>query len=244
MTEEAKVMRIASSTKREVKMKTWLMASVDSRPTTAMPPQAMPVAHSSHTNMSRQVLTRTSPLGWARNLRQAAIMQNFMAMTAASHTEACTTGAQNMEASEKMRASSGRVMRAESSLLMNIASSSYSNSGLTPPGEGRARSSRICRSGAARRLGQRGGGAELVASAPCIVSSPIRDAHCRQGLARASARPKANLEAHRLIEVYQPIDVAGGFGSGAARGGAQASPCTLNSAPLPLFKMSEPRGPR
>ncbi len=44
-------------------------------------------------------------------------MTNFMEMTAASHTEACTTGAQNMEASEKMTASSGMVTRADSSFL-------------------------------------------------------------------------------------------------------------------------------
>ena len=54
--------------------------------------------------MSRQVSTRTSPRGCARNLRQAAIMKNFMEMTAASQIEACTTGAQNIEASEKMTA--------------------------------------------------------------------------------------------------------------------------------------------
>ena len=67
--------------------------------------------------MSRHVSTRTSPRGWARNLRQAAIMKNFMEMTVASQAEACSTGAQNMEASEKMTASSGMVTRADSSLL-------------------------------------------------------------------------------------------------------------------------------
>ena len=82
-----------------------------------MPPQAMPLASSSQMNMSRQASTRTSPRGSARNLRQAAIMKNFMEMTAASHAEACTTGAQNMEASEKMTASSGMVTRADSSFL-------------------------------------------------------------------------------------------------------------------------------
>src|SRR5215468_5147707 len=126
MTEEAKVMRIASRTMSEHKINTWLMASVVPRPTTAMPPQAMPVASSSHTNTSRQAAMRMSALGCARNLRQAAIIKNFMAMTAASQADACTTGAQNMEASEKMTASRGMVMRAESSFLTNIARSSYS----------------------------------------------------------------------------------------------------------------------
>src|SRR5258707_733426 len=99
ITEEAKVMRMASSTMSEVRMKTWLMASVGPSPTTAMPPQAMPVASSIHTNMSRHVSTRTSPRGAVRNLRHAAIMTNFMEMTAANHTDASTTGAQNIEAS-------------------------------------------------------------------------------------------------------------------------------------------------
>src|SRR5437016_13026659 len=128
ITEEAKVMRIASSTMRDVKMKTWLMASVVPRPTTAMPPQAIPVASSSHMNISRQVSTRTSPRGAARNLWQAAIIKNFMEMTAASQAEACTTGAQNMEASENMTARSGMVTRADSSFFTNIDKSSYSNS--------------------------------------------------------------------------------------------------------------------
>ena len=44
-------------------------------------------------------------------------MKNFMEMTVASHAEACSTGAQNIEASEKMTASSGMVTRADSSLL-------------------------------------------------------------------------------------------------------------------------------
>ena len=58
-------------------------------------------------------------------------MKNFMEMTVASHAEACTTGAQNIEASEKITASSGSVTRADSSLRANIASSSYSNSGFS-----------------------------------------------------------------------------------------------------------------
>ena len=155
MTAEANVMRIASSTMSEVRMKTWLAASAASSPTTAMPPQAMPLPSSSQMNLLRQVSTRTSPRGCARNLWHAAIMKNFMEMTVASQAEACTTGAQNIEASEKMTASSGMVTRAESSFLTNIDRSSYSNSGFKlVPWERRARSSRICAcSGRARVLG-------------------------------------------------------------------------------------------
>ena len=58
-------------------------------------------------------------------------MKNFMEMTVASHAEACMTGAQNMEASEKITASNGRVTRADSSLRTNIDRSSYSNSGFS-----------------------------------------------------------------------------------------------------------------
>ena len=82
-----------------------------------MPPQAMPLPSSSQTNILRHVSTRISPRGWAWKRRQAAIMKNFMEMTVASHAEACSTGAQNIEASEKMTASSGMVTRAESSFL-------------------------------------------------------------------------------------------------------------------------------
>ena len=87
-------------------------------------------------------------------------MKNFMEMTVASQAEACSTGAQNMEASEKMTASSGMVTRADSSFFTNIDSSSYSNSGFrTVPCERRARSSRMCAcSGRARVLGARRGG--------------------------------------------------------------------------------------
>mgnify|MGYP003694138349 CR=1 FL=1 len=79
-------------------------------------------------------------------------MKNFMEMTAASHAEACTTGAQNMEASEKMTASSGMVTRADSSFLTNIDKSSYSNSGFsTVPWERRcAQLADMCACSAAR----------------------------------------------------------------------------------------------
>ena len=123
----------------------------------------------------------TSPRGAARNLRQAAIMKNFMEMTAASQAEACTTGAQNIEASEKMTASSGMVTRADSSFFTNIASSSYSNSGFsTVPCERRARSSRMCASRAARgsfargRCGRAGGGVAAVASSPSPGTRPMQ----------------------------------------------------------------------
>ena len=89
-------------------------------PTTAMPPQVMPLASSSHTKMRRHWSTITSPRGLARNLCAAAIIKNFTEMTAANQAEACTTGAQNMEASEKMTASRGRVTRADSSLRTNM----------------------------------------------------------------------------------------------------------------------------
>ena len=148
------------------------MASVVPRPTTAMPPQAIPVASSSHMNISRQVSTRTSPRGVARNLWQAAIMKNFMEMTAASQAEACTTGAQNMEASENMTARSGMVTRADSSFFTNIDNSSYSNSGFsTVPCERRSRSSRICACSAARgSLARERCAGPVMSSPPCIVS--------------------------------------------------------------------------
>src|SRR5581483_9655317 len=120
ITAEANVMRIARTTMSEARMNTWLMASVVRSPTTAIPPQAMPLANSSHTNISRHLSTRTSPRGIARNLRQAAIMKNFIEMTVASQAEAWITGAQNMEASEKMTASSGMVTRADSSFFTNM----------------------------------------------------------------------------------------------------------------------------
>jgi hypothetical protein len=151
MTAEANVMRIASSTMSEVSMKTRLAVSAVPNPTTAMPPQAMPLPSSSQMNVLRHVSTRISPRGWAWKRRHAAIMKNFMEMTVASHAEACSTGAQNIEASEKMTASSGMVTRAESSFLTNIDRSSYSNSGFrTVPWEKRARSSRMCTCTAAR----------------------------------------------------------------------------------------------
>ena len=51
MTAEANVMRMASRTMSEARMKTWLAASAAPRPTTAMPPQAMPLASSSQMNV-------------------------------------------------------------------------------------------------------------------------------------------------------------------------------------------------
>ena len=117
MTAEANVMRMASSTMSEASMNTWLAASAAPRPTTAMPPQVMPLASSSQMNMRRHVSDVAPRLrGSARKLRQAAIMKNLTQMTVASQADACTTGAQNIEASEKMTASSGRVTRADSSL--------------------------------------------------------------------------------------------------------------------------------
>ncbi len=57
-------MRIASSTMSEASMKTWLAASAAPKPTTAMPPQAMPLASSSQMNMSPPLVRRcTSPRG-------------------------------------------------------------------------------------------------------------------------------------------------------------------------------------
>ena len=138
-------MRIASRTMSEVRTKTWLAASALSNPTTAIPPQAMPLPSSSHRNVLRHRSTRISTRGCARKRWQAAIMRNFIEMTVASHAEACSTGAQSIESSEKMTASSGRVTRAESSFLTNIDRSSCSNSGLgAVPRKKRARSSRMC----------------------------------------------------------------------------------------------------
>ena len=99
-------------------------------------------------------------------------MKNFIEMTVASQAEACSTGAQNMEASEKMTASRGSVTRAESSLRTNIARSSYSNSGLrSVPWVRRARSSRTCSCVAARGSLARARGSRLaVVSSPRIVS--------------------------------------------------------------------------
>src|SRR5687768_12682995 len=72
-------------------------------------------------------------------------MKNLTQMTVASHADAWTTGAQNIEASEKMTASRGSVTRADSSLRAYMASSSYSNSGLMlDPCDRRARISRNC----------------------------------------------------------------------------------------------------
>ena len=92
MTAEANVMRIASRTMSEVRMKTWLAASavLQAHHGHAAPGDA--AASSSQTNLSRQLSTRTSPRGCARNLRQAAIMKNFMEMTVASQAEACMHG--------------------------------------------------------------------------------------------------------------------------------------------------------
>ena len=96
-------MRIASSTISEASMKTWLAASAAPSPTTAMPPQAHAVRQLEPDERAPPVadvdLCRAAA---ARNLRQAAIMKNLMEMTIASHAEACSTGAQNIEASEKM----------------------------------------------------------------------------------------------------------------------------------------------
>ena len=82
------------------------------------------------TNMSRQASTRTSPRGCARNLRQAAIMKNFMEMTAASHAEACTHGrpehgGEREDGGEQRDGDAAPTARS----CTNIASSSYSNSG-------------------------------------------------------------------------------------------------------------------
>ena len=103
-------------------------------------------------------------------------MKNLTQMTAASQTDACTTGAQNIEASEKMTASSGRVTRADSSLRANIASSSYSNSGLMlDPCDRRARMSRNC--AWATRAGILGAG-RLRTDSGSAGASAVRIASC------------------------------------------------------------------
>ena len=89
MTAEANVMRMASSTMSEASMNTWLAASAAPRPTTAMPPQVMPLASSSQMNMRRHCPTFAWLRGSARKLRQAAIMKNLTQMTVASHADAC-----------------------------------------------------------------------------------------------------------------------------------------------------------
>src|SRR5215467_13417123 len=115
-----------------------------------------------------------------------------------------------MEASEKRTASSGRVTRAESSLLTNIARSSYSNSGFsTLPWARRLHSPKKCAVSAARRSLASGRGAELmVASSPRIVFlAGITECKiAREGHVPASARAAGvNLGAHPLIEIYQRI---------------------------------------
>jgi hypothetical protein len=67
----------------------------------------------------------------------------------------------------------------------------------------------------------------------------------RQGGLRRCCPRKVNLEAHQLIEIYQRIVGIGWLrepnaGAGGWMGGAvQASPCTLKSAPLPLFRIGK-----
>ena len=243
MTVEAKVMRIASSTMRDVRMKTWLAASAPSRPTTAMPPQAMPLPSSSQVNLLRQVSTLTSPRGCARKRWQAAIMKNFMAMTVASHAEACTTGAQNIEASEKMTASSGSVTRADSSLRANIDRSSYSNSGFRLGSlRAGARAARGCAPAPPPAGPWRVGGGRGRCCRCCCASSPLpgRPADANPNGAASGApfeapenqwkslnsRLSAQSGQHGLLpppSSLPPIAVP-------------ARPCTVNFPPLPLFE--------
>ena len=186
-------MRMASRTISEASMKTCEAASAVPSPTTAMPPQVMPLRSSSQTNLRRHLSTFTSLCGSARNWRQAAIMKNLAEMTVASHAEAWITGAQNIEASEKITASSGRVTRADSSLRTSMASSSYSNSGFrTVLCASLARMSRrlacmAARGSFARRRCWEAG----LSSTRCILSLavPRTHVHFPRDVARQRCRP-------------------------------------------------------
>ena len=146
MTAEANVMRMASSTMSDASMNTWLAASagIQTDHGNAAPGYAVD---------QLQPDERAPPLPdvrlIARQRQEIAAGRDHEELDADDGRQPrrrpATTGAQNIEASEKMTASSGRVTRAESSLRAYIASSSYSNSGLMlDPCDRRARISRNC----------------------------------------------------------------------------------------------------
>ncbi len=126
-------------------------------------------------------------------------MKNLAEMTVASHADAWMTGAQNIDASEKMTASSGRVTRADSSLRTNMASSSYSNSGFrTVLCESLARISRRWACIAARGSFARGRlwGAAM-SSAPCIVSLVVPGRHVQPRFLHACGVDRSS---HRALQ--------------------------------------------